>query len=260
MDTAQIMQAYNQFERRQLTPAGGEIIVAPHLVKFVSDTEYGSFISFFDFSSHQAGPFIQQEIEFFTRCKRNFEWKTYSTDSPSDIGMRLIEHGFVPAEAETFMALDLLLVPSVPPQSITVTDVTEEGGICDAITVQEQVWGQNFDGQFAYLLNMKRLSPEMISIYVVYVEGTPVASAWIIFTPNSPFGGIWGGSTLEAFRGQGYYTAMLNARIAEAKARGKRYLIIDASDMSRPIVTKYGFQVIAQTIGYHYQVETEGKA
>ncbi|MFC5079754.1 hypothetical protein ACFPCW_18830 [Vibrio thalassae] len=46
---------------------------------------------------------------------------------------------------------------------------------------------------------------------------------------------------MKAFRGKGFYSQLLNKRIAEAKSRGMKYLTIDASDMSKPIVEKRGF-------------------
>ena len=58
------------------------------------------------------------------------------------------------------------------------------------------------------------------------------------------FAGLWGGSTLAAYRGRGLYTALLAARVREARARGVPYLTIDAGAMSRPIVARHGFEVI----------------
>ncbi|WP_245688514.1 GNAT family N-acetyltransferase [Vibrio sonorensis] len=110
--------------------------------------------------------------------------------------------------------------------------------------------GGDLEWQYNALLNLVTESPEAVSIYVVYQDGKPVTSAWLTFNGDSPFAGIWGGSTLEEYRGRGYYSSLLNKRIEEAKARGKQYLIIDASEMSRPIVEKHGFKLVAQTTGY----------
>ena len=64
------------------------------------------------------------------------------------------------------------------------------------------------------------------------------------FQPPSPFAGLWGGSTLPAYRKQGFYTALVAVRVQEALRRGARFLTIDASPMSRPIVERFGFQYI----------------
>lgn len=100
------------------------------------------------------------------------------------------------------------------------------------------------------MFKLKQQEPGSISIYVIYVDDHPVTSAWLTFNGNSPFAGIWGGSTVKAFRGKGFYSQLLNKRIAEAKSRGMKYLTIDASEMSKPIVEKRGFKVVATTTGY----------
>lgn len=41
------------------------------------------------------------------------------------------------------------------------------------------------------------------------------------------------------------YTALLAVRAQDAKARQVRYLTVDASDMSRPILERFGFERIA---------------
>jgi predicted acetyltransferase len=250
MDTTQVMALYNQFERKIVNIANGYTEEAENLVKFVSNDQYGSFISFYELDDLSADAQIANQLDFYQSRSLNFEWKTYSTDRPSNIGELLIKQGFEKAETESFMALDLTQAKYSLDNNIVFAEVTDEQGIRDAIAVQEQVWGGDFSWQYRHLLATKQSDPDSVTIYVVYVDGVPVTSAWITFNGNSPFAGIWGGSTLKAFRGRGYYTSLLNQRIKEAKERDKKYLIIDASDMSRPIVEKHGFQLIATTTGY----------
>lgn len=251
MDKAKVMRDYNKYERQATHSINGETVTTQNLVKFVSNDSYGSYISYFEHDEQQAREEIAQQLSFYRQRKLNFEWKTYTTDSPSNMDELLLEHGFEQAETESFMALDLESVEIREIDDSLLAEVSDEQGIRDAITVQEQVWGGEFDWQFNYLLNLKSQTPEAVSIYVIYQEGKPVTSAWLTFNGDSPFAGIWGGSTVKEHRGKGYYSLLLNKRISEAKQRGKKYLIIDASDMSRPIVEKHGFEFIASTTGYN---------
>lgn len=252
MDTRQVMLEYNQFERQQFSAQGGKKVDTPELVRFVSPQQYGSYIAYFSLTVDNAQAVIDREKAFFSHLGKCFEWKTYDTDLPADIQQRLLNNGFEQADKEAFMVLDLTAITAKPTDESLFTEVHDEQGIRDAIRVQEQVWGGNFDWQFQHLLSLKQQDPDAISIYVVYHQGEPVTSAWLTFNGESPFAGIWGGSTVEAHRGQGYYSLLLNKRIVEAKARGKKYLTIDASDMSRPIVEKYGFQFVTHTTGYEF--------
>ena len=94
--------------------------------------------------------------------------------------------------------------------------------------------------------------PGYLSVYVAYVDETPACAGWIYFEKGH-FAGLWGGSTLEAYRGQGLYTALLAARVREARARGVPYLTIDAGEMSRPIVARHGFQTITTATACKWQ-------
>ncbi len=60
-------------------------------------------------------------------------------------------------------------------------------------------------------------------------------------------------STLPAYRRRGLYTALLAARVREARARGVPYLTIDAGSMSRPIVTRHGFELLTTAVSCEWK-------
>jgi hypothetical protein len=84
-----------------------------------------------------------------------------------------------------------------------------------------------------------------MSVYVAYIDEQPVSAAWIYFPEHSQFASLWGGSTISGFRKQGLNTALLAVRAQEAKTHQVRYLTVDASVTSRPILEKFGFEMIA---------------
>ena len=251
MNSAEVMHEYNLHERQSVQSVGGETVSSSKLVKFVSKDRYGSYISYFDLKEEEASEVIADELAYYKQRGLNFEWKTYSSDTPHNIVQLLLEQGFEQADTESFMALDLANVESEAVNSPLIVKVDTELGIRDAVSVQEQVWGGSFEWQYNYLINLKQQSPDSISIYVIYEDSKPVTSAWLTFNGDSPFAGIWGGSTVKEYRGKGHYSLLLNKRIQEAKQRGKQYLIIDASEMSRPIVEKHGFEFVAHITGFN---------
>ena len=111
--------------------------------------------------------------------------------------------------------------------------------------VHRQVWDEDFSWLNRYLGEALREYPEQMSVYVAYIVAQPASSAWVYFPKHSQFASLWGGSTLSGFRRQGLYTTLLAVRAQEARARGLRYLTVDASPMSRPILEKFGFEMIA---------------
>jgi len=88
------------------------------------------------------------------------------------------------------------------------------------------------------------------------VNGQPASAAWTYFPKHSQFASLWGGSTVSGFRKQGLYTSLLAVRAQEARDRGVRFLTVDASDMSRPILEKFSFERIA----YSYPCKWEAKS
>ncbi|WEM41341.1 GNAT family N-acetyltransferase [Photobacterium sp. DA100] len=253
MNTTDVMHAYNKHERKVINDLDGKVIDTDGVIKFVSDNPEGSYISFYGLNEQSAKAAIEREVAYFSQLGKAFEWKTYCTDLPQNIGELLLSNGFEQQESESFMALELSTVSGREVDDSRIVEVFDAKGIRDAVCVQEQVWGGNFDWQYTHLLNMKTQTPDNIAIYVVYDDGKPVTSAWIVYNDESPFAGIWGGSTIAEYRGRGHYSLLLNKRINEAKKRGKQYLIIDASEMSRPIVAKHGFVFVSTTTPYIFE-------
>jgi GNAT superfamily N-acetyltransferase len=190
-----------------------------------------------------AAEVICGEIDYFNGLGQDFEWKVYSHDQPADLKERLATLGFEVGEEEAIMALDLAEAPDAlwKPVSHDIRRVLDEAGLKDVITVEQEVWqeGQSQLGEF--LADSLLASPDQISIYTAYVNEKPASAAWAFFPEGSQFASLWGGSTLEEFRGQGLYTALLAIRAQKARSRGVKYLTVDASPMSRPILEKFGF-------------------
>ncbi len=256
MNTKEIMALYNRHERMHIDIPGWVTHTEPSLIKSVSPDPDGSVVSYFQFNAHRANQIINQQVSFFSRSQKNFEWKVYDTDKPQSICRSLLNHGFYEEDEESFMVLDLHQFTAIPEQQKQCIEARSAKGIRDAILVKQVQLQDECDGYYRHLVNLKQQRPESIKIYVIYQDGEPVSSAWITFNgPSSPFAGIWGGSTIAKFRGRGHYQSLLKQRIRDALLAGKRFLIIDASEMSKPIVEKYGFRVVTKTTPYMFNHE-----
>jgi GNAT superfamily N-acetyltransferase len=85
---------------------------------------------------------------------------------------------------------------------------------------------------------------------------TPVSAGRVEFPPGSDFAGIWGGGTLPHWRGRGIFRSLVAYRAALAADRGYRYLQVDASPDSSPILRRLGFTQLATTTPYQYRTES----
>jgi GNAT superfamily N-acetyltransferase len=197
---------------------------------------------------------IAEQVAYFAARGEQFEWKLYSYDQPPDLGQRLAAAGFVAEGAEALMVADAGRVAEhhgadgVLPNGVRLVQVTDEAGLELMIDVSGQVFGP--DPQLRRsLLGQLRNSPEFNVLVLAMAGDTPVCSARVSFD-STDFAGLWGGGTLPEWRGRGIYRAMVGYRARLALARGYRYLQVDASPMSRPILERLGFACLAMTTPY----------
>ena len=227
--------------------------MAPTLVRFIRPAPGMNMILYSRIDEANLDAVIAEQVGYFRPMGQPFEWIVYDQDTPAGLKERLAAHGFQCAEPEPVLVLDLQQAPPLLLQPVTcdVRQVSGPEGLEDVIKVMEQVYGGNF-GWIRQRLGLHLQLPGYLSVYIAYEDGQPACAGWIYFLPHSHFAGLWGGSTVVAHRRKGLYTAVLAARVQEAVRRGTRYLTINASDMSEPIVRKHGFRLLAMEHAYQY--------
>jgi GNAT superfamily N-acetyltransferase len=85
-------------------------------------------------------------------------------------------------------------------------------------------------------------------------DGTVVCAARVNFHAGTDFVSLWGGGTRPGWRGRGIYKALVARRMDEAAQRGFRYVQVDASDDSRPILERLGLHRLTSTTPYRWRV------
>ena len=257
MNREEILALYDEQERKNSEHPAYRREVESGVVRSVSkDPSRLSFIIHSQLSAETANDAIQRQIEYFaTKGGYGFEWKTFAHDEPADLTARLLAHGLEADEEESLLTMDLHNCPPVFLQPVTadVRRVTKSSQFNEIAVLQAKVWGGNFSWLEKQLKDNIALQPDYWSIYIVYVNNEPACAAWASFPKNSRFAGLWGGSTLEKFRKMGLYTAVVATRAQEAVRRGYRFLMVDASEMSRPILQKRGFQLLTHTTPYTWK-------
>ena len=245
-----LRQLYTQYERIQAASPDVRREVLPNLIRLIPvEAGDSGAVIYSRLDDADADAAIQDQIAYFEQLGCDFEWKHYDYDTPPDLKTRLAAHGFELEETETIMALPLANAPAALLQPVT-HDVRRihDPAELDAIRhIKAEIWGEERDGITQFLRLTLTQTPDRMSIYVAYAGETPVSCGWIHFPAENPFASLWGGSTLAAYRKQGFYTALLAVRVQEAIARGRHYLTIDASPMSRPIVERFGFVRLAES-------------
>jgi GNAT superfamily N-acetyltransferase len=248
MNQKQIRQIYDRYIRREADYPNFTREVLPGIVRLAprgSDEE--GYIAYTHLDKSNVEAAIEAQIAYFEKLGAGFEWKLYDYDTPTDLKQRLERRGFEIGEDEAILFFDLGSLPArlrLPVQA-DVRRMMPGYPLDDILTIENEVWDTDHSRLVERLKRTQTEHEELISLYIAYVNDEPAAAGWIEYYPDKPVAGLWGGSTRAAFRGRGLYKALLARRAQEALQRGVSYLTVDASPMSRPILERLGFQLVA---------------
>jgi len=237
-----LLALYDQHERFAPTYPDTRREELPRLGRQDDLIGHSGTVIFSRLTSASADAAIAEECRYFQSLGQELEWKAYAHDQPPDLVQRLAAHGFAVDETEAILVLDVgdppaaLLAPT--PNVKRLHQVDE---LRDVSAIKQHLGDNRPFERLAYELEH---APDYLSVYVVYAGDLAAGCGWIRCAKASPFASLWGGATLPALRNRGFYTALLAARVQEARTRGWRYVTIDAGYMSRPIVEKRGFRLL----------------
>lgn len=195
---------------------------------------------------------IQAQIARFAELGTPFEWKFHSHDRPGFLEEHLLAAGFVAEELETVVIAETaeLADTGSAPAGIAIREVFERADLERIGEMEAVVWGGDGSWYPATLEQELTADPTGIAIFVAEADGVVVSAGWVRFPSGTDFATFWGGSTLPEWRGRGVYRALVSRRAQLAADRGRRYLEVDASADSRPILERLGFQAVTQTRPY----------
>lgn len=258
METEDILALYDRWERKEASLPGYRREEAEAYVRMIDERGEFNYISYSELDATNVDAAILDAQRYFARLDQAFEWKWYSHDRPSDLRERLKGHGFDIGEEEAIMALDLSEAPEWPAgnPAIELARIEDPLRVSEVTAIHEAVWGEDASPYTNALAERLRNRPDSLGLFVAYLDGKPVSASRMEFPSHSPFASLWGGATLKEYRGLGLYTAMLARRATEAKLRGYRFLTIDAGPMSRPIVEKRGFRLLALSAACTFAPDT----
>ncbi|HEX5189287.1 MAG TPA: GNAT family N-acetyltransferase [Streptosporangiaceae bacterium] len=260
MNRSAVLAAFNQQVRQSTTPdgTGASFEAGPHVVRRIAQPGLGgSGVLWSSLDGSDADEVIAEQVAFFRARGEEFEWKLYSYDEPADLADRLRAAGFVAEEPESLMIAAIAeitdaLSSAELPAGVRLERATDEAGVDLLIRVHDQVFGEDGSEMRAELLTQLGDAPETTDMVIAMAGDEPVSAARTDFLPGRQFAGLWGGGTLPQWRRRGIYRALVKIRADRAAERGYSYLTVDASDQSRPILERIGFECLAVTTPYNW--------
>lgn len=200
---------------------------------------------------------IARQRDYFAAKGEPVEWKTRGHDLPADLPERLTVAGFVAEERETVVigeSADIVerLAGRDSVEGVTIRRTGDKADFERIAAMESTVWNQDWSWLTDDLVSRHATGLTDIFIAEADGEGEVVSAAWAVYKKGTDFTGLWGGSTLAEWRGKGIYKALVAVRAARALELGYRYLQVDASDDSSPILQRLGFLPVTTTTPYVY--------
>ncbi|GGS09430.1 hypothetical protein GCM10010269_55640 [Streptomyces humidus] len=255
MDHAAVLALYDREMRECARPESSDARIerSGGVVRHIGGDGGWSGVLWSGLDADDADAAIAEQIARFAGLGHEFEWKLYGHDRPADLGQRLTAAGFVPDQEETLMVGETSgqIADVAPPEGVRIVPVTDRAGVELMVEANEKAFGR--DGSWLRALLLARLasadSQEFVAL-VALAGDVPVSSARMELVPGVAFAGLWGGGTVDGWRGRGIYRALIAHRARIAAERGYRYLQVDASGQSRPILERLGFAALSTTTPY----------
>lgn len=115
---------------------------------------------------------------------------------------------------------------------------------------QATVWDMDLSWLAGLLTEHSEAAPDDVFVLVAEHEGEIVCAAGMFLWPGRDFAGLRNGTTVPAWRGRGVYRSLVAARAGIAAGRGVKYLHVDATGGSLPILRRLGFRGVTTTTPY----------
>lgn len=182
-------------------------------------------------------------------AQRDVTWWVGDSATPPDVVERLTALGLVPDEDAPFLTAMAIDRRPDGGSTVDVRRVTDPDEYVRALEIDWEVWNlpaEDREARRASALETWAGMAEqgVTEHYVAHLDGEAVAVARGLFLDGA--GVLLGGATLEHARGRGVYTSLVHARWDDAVARGTPALVVQAGQMSRPILERLGFQAVGR--------------
>jgi GNAT superfamily N-acetyltransferase len=210
---------------------------------------------------------IARQRDYFAARGEAVGWQVRAHDEPADLTERLLAAGFVREKSDTVLvglAAELATAPVAPSPApgVALRWVTADADMRRIAAMESAVWGQDWSWLGENLIGRIAAAPDHIAVLAAEAGGEVVSAAWLVIIQPGPDGvaRLLGGSTRPQWRGRGIYRALVAARAQWAVARGIKYLQVEASDHSAPILRRLGFHAVTTTTEYVWTPPQPGEA
>ncbi len=188
---------------------------------------------------------IEELAQEFRRRELPLEWNVGPSSWPEDLGRHLEAHGMPLTFSIPGMVIDLRELPDDPPRpkGLTIARATSRGEREAYVRVGASAFGvpEPYVPRLIEIeAGMGEEHRELAMDYLGLLDGRPVATTMLLLTAG--IAGIYFVGTVPDARGRGIAEAMTRTALLDARDRGYRIGILQASSMGYPVYRRIGFR------------------
>jgi predicted N-acetyltransferase YhbS len=195
----------------------------------------------------------QARTWFRDRGRARFGWAVADTATPADLGERLLDLGLERYLDEPVFAGMVLEQEPPGTSGVEVRRVETFEDQVAASEVAMESFGLTEEERAAMRESMREgweraKDDPRGGDFVALLDGEIVGSAGATYTDVGLY--LGGGNVAERVRGKGVYRALVRHRWDLAVERGTPALVVQAGQMSRPILERLGFRMVCEIRGF----------
>jgi hypothetical protein len=229
-----------------ISPAYGETLHFPQLRgRQITEGTHPMFdtVGASQLTQDNASETIDAVIEHFSNLNKTFGWVVGPLSTPDDLPDLLEKKGLTQIAQFAGMVLRDMATPIKTNPRITVRKATA----ADADDLN-YLYEHGYPLPGALVPAMMQMMKESGSIdYLAFLDGVerPISVATMFAFPGHPILMLQGAATLEEYRGNGAYSALVAQRLADGRATGLEVAILQGDrTTSAPICAKLGFEEV----------------
>ncbi|MBL8309560.1 MAG: hypothetical protein JNL19_03960 [Burkholderiales bacterium] len=260
-DPQALLALYDDTMRRHAHPAGMVTERLPHLSRYTTSSGSQRFIMWHGFDDRDAEHCVDAEMTAVRGHASVLMWKLYAHDRSHDaLREALLARGFDENDPSTLMAAAVDTVRAALPVAaggpLTARQLTTVRDLDAYQAIWDDIWPGAPNARYVndYKSRIEQGDPGVVFFAGFTPTGEGVTSGYMFHHPGDPFALLCGGGTKVAWRQQHAYTLMLSVRAQAAATRGARYLAVEASAESRPILARLGFQPLSTLMFYEKHI------
>lgn len=241
--------------------SGTELSVGPYLTWLLTGIP-NSFLNVVfrtQLPSNRAGAIIDETLAHFrSRNVQQLSWWIESETPRTELEKLLVSRGLIFNEGGTGMAADLMVLHKdlSTPAGLTIMPVEDKETLKQWVHVTSIGFGipKAAEGRLFDLFAGVAFELPM-QCYLAILNGQPVGTSQFLI--SSGVAGIYNVTCLPEAHGQGIGAAVTLAPMLEARQRGYRISILQASHLGYPVYRRLGFQEYGKLNIYLWENETK---